>query len=168
MYRTIVARLPDYALQRRAIPHIGASMAAPPGVGSQKKTPAALKRERGPPHRAATSDAAPDRAHHAGCCAAAALPRTSHWIHLAYSASLKPAPGTQKQKIGSNCNFFAIADCRGAPNRDRGPKTRQIDLFGDSFPPCGDARASAIAKKLQKKADFCFCGVNCRNRSRFP
>ncbi len=34
MYRTIVARLPDYALQRRVMPHIGTSMAAPLEIDS--------------------------------------------------------------------------------------------------------------------------------------
>ena len=36
MYRTIVARLPDYALQRRAMPHIGTSMAAPLEIDSRR------------------------------------------------------------------------------------------------------------------------------------
>ena len=156
MYRTIVARLPDYALQRRTIPRIGTSMAAPPGVGSQKKTPAALKRERGPPHRAATSDAAPDRAHHAGCCAAAALPRTSHWIHLAYSASLKPAPGTQKQKIGSNCNFFAIADCRGAPNRGSRSKNAANRPFWRLISTLRGRKSVRNRKKVAKEGRFLF------------
>ena len=159
MYRTIVARLPDYALQRRTIPRIGTSMAAPPGVGSQRKSPRRRHIGRragsGPPRRIPHRSRSP--------------PHTSHWIRLAYSAALKPAPlGPRNRKSAQIATFLRLRSVEELQIADRGPKTRQIDLFGGSFPACGDARASAIAKKLQKKADFCFCGVNCRNRSRFP
>lgn len=157
MYRTIVARLPDYALQRRALPHIGASMAAPPGVGSQKKAPAALRRERGPPHRA-TPDAASQQVRRTRRIGSVSL----------IAPPLSRLPGPRNRKSAQIATFLRLRIVEELQIADRGPKTRQIDLFGGSFPPCGDARASAIAKKLQKKADFCFCGVNCRNRSRFP
>lgn len=57
MYRTIVARLPDYALQRRAMPHIGTSMAAPLEIDSRRgNRPQHSDPHRhtgaGPPHRA--------------------------------------------------------------------------------------------------------------------
>ena len=48
-------------------------------------------------------------------------------IPVPYRACNAPAlvrgipPGTQKQKIGSDCNFFAIRDCRVAPKRGSQP-----------------------------------------------
>lgn len=51
-----------------------------------------------------------------------ALRQQAHTSHSAAPDSLCPAPlwscpESQKQKIGPNCNFFAIADCHKAPNR---------------------------------------------------
>ena len=40
---------------------------------------------------------------------------------LQRSSTGSGSPGTQKQKIGSDCNFFAIADCRVAPKRGSQP-----------------------------------------------
>ena len=145
MYRTIVARLPDYALQRRAIPHIGTSMAAPPGVGSQKKTPAALKRERGPPHRA-TPDAASQQVRRTRRIGSVSL----------IAPPLSRLPGTQKQKIGPNCNFFAIADCRGAPkcgSRSKNATNRPFWRLISSLWGCKSVRNR---KKVAKEGRFLF------------
>lgn len=156
MYRTIVARLPDYALQRRTIPRIGTSMAAPPGVGSQKKAPAALRRERGPPHRA-TPDAVPRQARRAGFRTAAGPRRTRRIGSVSLIAPpLSRPPGTQKQKIGPNCNFFAIANCRGAPkcgSRSKNSTNRPFWRLISSLWGCKSVRNR---KKVAKEGRFLF------------
>lgn len=63
----------------------------------------------------------------------------------------------QKQKIGSGCNFFAIADCRVVPIRRSRLKKCSKQLQNGPFPLCGNGRESVIEKKLQKRQDFCFC-----------
>lgn len=63
----------------------------------------------------------------------------------------------QKQKIGSGCNFFAIADCRVVPKRRSRLKKCSQQLQNGPFPLCGNGRESVIEKKLQKRQDFCFC-----------
>ena len=133
---------------------------------TEREPPAAL----GPasPHRSRPAPSRHSRfTPHVGATAAG-QPRTPHRAHLAYSTALKLSLGPRNKKSAQTATFLRLRIVEERQIADRGPKTRQIDLFGGSFPPCGDARASAIAKKLQKKADFCFCGVNCRNRSRFP
>ena len=64
----------------------------------------------------------------------------------------------QKQKIGPCCNFFAIRDCYGSlqPQADR--KSAGGLLQSGYFPLCRGGGEPLIAKKLQKRSDFCFCG----------
>ena len=69
---------------------------------------------------------------------------------------LKTTSEAQKQIFGPYCNFFAIADCRGAPNRGSQPKNTANRPLNGSSPPCREVRGSAIAKKLQKSPIFCF------------
>ena len=138
----------ESARRRKRPPRSGAS-------GAHPTAPPGCRAAAGPPRRIPHRSRSP--------------PHTSHWIRLAYSAALKPAPWDPETENRPKLQLFLrLRIVEELQIADRGPKTRQIDLFGGSFPACGDARASAIAKKLQKKADFCFCGVNCRNRSRFP
>lgn len=157
MYRTIVARLPDYALQRRAMPHIGTSMAAPPEVDSQKKTPAAIRRQRSP-------------SRHARYCAAAGPPRTPHRAHLAYSTALKLPLGPRNKKSAQTATFLRLAIVPNPPIANRGIKTQAIGRDAAYYHPAATKKEPLIAKKLQKCRDFCFCdgrschnGPNCRN-----
>lgn len=66
-------------------------------------------------------------------------------------------PRAQKQKIGSGCNFFSIADCRVTQKRRSWPKNAVKKLQNGPFSLCGNGRESLIEKKLQKRQDFCFC-----------
>ena len=68
----------------------------------------------------------------------------------------EPAPETQKQNNGPNCNFFAIRNCAWPPIADWDPKMQEICRKKDPFPLCEDGKESVIAKKLQKSRDFCF------------
>ena len=59
-------------------------------------------------------------------------------------------PGAQKQKIGSDCNFFAIRDCRVAPKRDSQPQNAaKTTVFG----PRG-AEKSPQSQKSCKDTEF--------------
>ena len=59
-------------------------------------------------------------------------------------------PGTQKQKIGSDCNFFAIADCRVAPKRGSQPQNAaKTAVFGP-----GGAERSPQSQKSCKDTEF--------------
>ena len=42
-------------------------------------------------------------------------------------------------------------------NANKAAKAQQYSLFGGPFPPFRGRQGSAIAKKLQKERDFCFC-----------
>lgn len=63
----------------------------------------------------------------------------------------------QKQKIGSQCNFFAITDCLEIPNCESSRKNQGNWLYCGPILLFGNGKSSAIAKKLQKCRDFCFC-----------
>ena len=66
------------------------------------------------------------------------------------------APRVQKQKSRHFCNFFAIADCCELPNCGLRRKSAGNRLHDGLFSLCGDGRESVIAKKLQKRLNFCF------------
>lgn len=154
MYRTIVARLPDYALQRRAMPHIGTSMAASLEIDSRRGN----RPQHSDPHR------------HTGAGplhrATAGPPRTPHRTHLAYSTALK-LPLGPRNKIGPDCNFFAISNCSKLSNRESRHKNAGNWPYCGLLPPSGDEKEPLIAKKLQKCRDFCFCdGRSRRNGPR--
>lgn len=70
----------------------------------------------------------------------------------------KAAPRVQKQKSRHFCNFFAIADCCELPNCGLRRKSAGNRLHDGLFSLCGDGRESVIAKKLQKRLNFCFHG----------
>lgn len=144
MYRTIVARLPDYALQRRAMPHIGTSMAAPLEIDSRRgNRPQHSDPHRhtgaGPPHRAIAGPPRtlepPPQAH----------PRTPHRAHLAYSTALK-LPLGPRNKIGPDCNFFAISNCSKLPNRESRHKTQAIGRAAAYYHPAATKKEPLIAK----------------------
>ena len=135
MYRTIVARLPDYALQRRAMPHIGTSMAAPLEIDSRRGN----RPQHSDPHRH-TGAGPPHRA-------TAGSPRT-----------LEPPPQAQ------TATFLRLAIVPNPPIANRGIKTQAIDRAAAYYHPAATKKEPLIAKKLQKCRDFCFCdGRSCRN-----
>ena len=103
MYRTIVARLPDYALQRRAMPHIGTSMAAPLEIDSTARI-------------ARTHIATPEQAR----------PIAPQQAHLAYSTALKLPLGPRNKKSAQTATFLRLAIVPNSPIVNRGIKTQAI------------------------------------------
>lgn len=168
MYRTIVARLPDYALQRRAMPHIGTSMTAPLEIDSRRENrPQHSDPHRhtgaGPPHRATAGSPRtlqpPPQAHPA---------RRIGLISL--TAPPLSCPWGAETKIGPDCNFFAISNCSKLSNRESRHKNAGNWPCCGLLPPSGDEKRAPNRKKVAKCRDFCFCdgrsrrnGPNCRN-----
>lgn len=158
MYRTIVARLPDYALQRRVMPHIGTSMAAPLEIDSRRGN----RPQHSDPHRH-TGASPPHRA-------TAGPPRTPYRAHLAYSTALKLPLGPRNKKSAQTATFLRLAIVPNSPIANRGIKTQAIGRTAAYYHPAATKKEPLIAKKLQKCRDFCFCdgrsrrnGPNCRN-----
>lgn len=161
MYRTIVARLPDYALQRRVMPHIGTSMAASLEIGSTARS---TRTRIATPEQA--RPIAPQQAH----------PRTLEPPPQAHPARrigpislIAPplsCPWGPETKIGPDCNFFAISNCSKLSNRESRHKNAGNWPYCGLLPPSGDEKETLIAKKLQKCRDFCFC--NGRSRRNGP
>ena len=79
-----------------------------------------------------------------------------------------PPPKAQKQKIGSQCNFFAIRDCLETPDCGLRRKNPGNLLHYGSISLFGNGEESAIAKKLQKCRDFCFCSGLIAETRRIP
>ena len=100
--------------------------------------------------------------HHAAQCVVAAHGSRREADHDAKLGPLWPnrhpkaAPRVQKQKSRHFCNFFAIADCCDLPNCGLRRKSAGKLVADGLFSLCGDGRESVIAKKLQKRLDFCF------------
>ena len=155
MYRTIVARLPDYALQRRAMPHIGTSMTARPKSIRGEGTAAAL----GPasPHRSRPAPSRHSRPTPHVATTAAGPPRTPHRAHLAYSTALKLPLGSRNKKSAQTATFLRLAIVPNSPIANRGIKTQAIGRAAAYYHPAATKKEPLIAKKLQKCRDFCFC-----------
>ena len=134
MYRTIVARLPDYALQRRVMPHIGTSMAAPLEIDSRRGN----RPQHSDPHR------------HTGA-------GPPHRAHLAYSTALKLPLGPRNKKSAQTATFLRLAIVPNSPIVNRGIKTQAIGRTAAYYHPAATKKEPLIAKKLQKCRDFCFC-----------
>ena len=145
MYRTIVARLPDYALQRRVMPHIGTSMATPLEIDSRRGN----RPQHSDPHRH-TGAGPPHRA-------TAGPPRTPHRAHLAYSTALKLPLGPRNKKSAQTATFLRLAIVPNSPIANRGIKTQAIGRAAAYCHPAATKKEPLIAKKLQKCRDFCFC-----------
>ena len=142
MYRTIVARLPDYALQRRAMPHIGTSMAAPLEIGSTTRS-------------TRTRIATPEQARRIAPQQARAC--TPHRVHHAYSTALKLSLGPRNKKSAQTATFLRLAIVPNSPIANRGIKTQAIGRTAAYYHPAATKKEPLIAKKLQKCRDFCFC-----------
>lgn len=67
-------------------------------------------------------------------------------------------PEGSKQKIGLFCNFLRLGIVTDPCNRRLGRKSAGGLLQSGCFRLCGGRGESLIAKKLQKRSDFCFCG----------
>lgn len=92
---------------------------------------------------------------------------------VALSGLLQTCPGTPppkapKQKIGSQCNFFAIRDCLEIPDCGLRRKNPGNLLYCGPISLFGNGKEPAIAKKLQKCRDFCFCSGLIAETRRIP
>lgn len=146
MYRTIVARLPDYALQRRAMPHIGTSMAAPLEIDSRRGN----RPEQARP-------IAPQQARPARWSHRRRPTPPPHRAHLAYSTALKLSLGPRNKKSAQTATFLRLAIIPNSPIANRGIKTQAIGRTAAYYHPAATKKEPLIAKKLQKWRDFCFC-----------
>ena len=147
MYRTIVARLPDYALQRRAMPHIGTSMTARPKSIRGEGTARSTRTRIATPEQA--RPIAPQQVHPA------------RWGHRRRRRNKKSA---------QTATFLRLAIVPNSPIANRGIKTQAIGRAAAYYHPAATKKEPLIAKKLQKCRDFCFCdgrsrrnGPNYRN-----
>lgn len=138
MYRTIVARLPDYALQRRVMPHIGTSMAAPLEIGSTTRS-------------TRTRIATPEQARRIAPQQARPARRIGPISLIAPPLSFPWGP-----KIGPDCNFFAISNCSKLSNRESRHKNAGNWPCCGLLPPSGDEKRAPNRKKVAKMPRFLF------------
>ena len=141
MYRTIVARLPDYALQRRAMPHIGTSMAAPLEIGSTTRSTRTRIATPEQARRIAPQQARPAR--RIGPITLTAPPLSCPW-------------GPETKKIGPDCNFFAISNCSKLSNRESRHKNAGNWPYCGLLTPSGDEKRAPNRKKVAKMPRFLF------------
>lgn len=88
-------------------------------------------------------------------------------IHLAPSALLQSCRKSGNKKVIKIATFLRLAIAADVQITDRAPKMKQNDRSVSHFHFTGDEKEPLIAKKLQKRQDFCFRKANYRNRSRF-
>lgn len=74
-------------------------------------------------------------------------------------------PGAQKQKYAQNCNFFAIADCRGASKRGLKPEKAANRTHSGPFPPRRGRKGVRNRKKVAQKSKFLFLRDGSSQRS---
>lgn len=90
------------------------------------------------------------------------------WVRLAPpSALLQSCRKSGNKKVIKIATFLRLAIAADAQITDRAPKMKQNDRPVPHFHFTGDEKEPLIAKKLQKRQDFCFRKANYRNRSRF-
>ena len=68
------------------------------------------------------------------------------------------APRVQSRKSACTATFLRLGIVTDPCNRRLGRKSAGGLLQNGSFRLCGGRGESLIAKKLQKRSDFCFCG----------
>ena len=156
MYRTIVARLPDYALQRRVMPHIGTNMAAPLEIDSRRGS----RPQRSDPHR--HTGAGPPHRATAGPPRTLEPPPQAHPARRIGPISLIAPPlscpwGPRNKKSAQTATFLRLAIVPNSPIANRGIKTQAIGRTAAYYHPAATKKEPLIAKKLQKCRDFCFC-----------
>ena len=90
------------------------------------------------------------------------------WVRLAPpSALLQSCRKSGNKKVIKIATFLRLAIAADVQITDRAPKMKQNDRPVPHFHFTGDEKEPLIAKKLQKRQDFCFRKANYRNRSRF-
>lgn len=130
MYRTIVARLPDYALQRRVMPHIGTSMAAPLEIDSTARI---ARTHIATPEQA--RPIAPQQAHPARWSHRRRPTPHADRAHLAYSTALKLPLGPRNKKSAQTATFLRLAIVPNSPIVNRGIKTQAIGRTAAYYHP---------------------------------
>ena len=89
-------------------------------------------------------------------------------VHLAPPRHCSRAAGSlETKKVIKIATFLRLAIAADVQITDRAPKMKQNDRPVPHFHFTGDEKEPLIAKKLQKRQDFCFHKANYRNRSRF-
>lgn len=83
------------------------------------------------------------------------------------SAPLQSCRKSGNKKVIKIATFLRLAIAAESQITDRAPKMKQNDRSVSHFHFTGDEKEPLIAKKLQKRQDFCFRKANYRNRSRF-
>lgn len=90
------------------------------------------------------------------------------WVRLAPpSALLQSCRKSGNKKVIKIATFLRLAIAADVQITDRAPKMKQNDRSVPHFHFTGEEKEPLIAKKLQKRQDFCFRKANYRNRSRF-
>lgn len=130
-------------------------------------------RKQPPPHPALPYDATAGAPH-------SAVPAPHHAAkpHAAHSTAPGPprppprhcsraAGSLETKKVIKIATFLRLAIAADVQITDRAPKMKQNDRPVPHFHFTGDEKEPLIAKKLQKRQDFCFHKANYRNRSRF-
>lgn len=125
-----------------------------------------------PPHPALPYDATAGAPH-----SAVPAPHHAAKSHAAHSTALGPSrpPSALLQSCRKSGNkkvikiatFLRLAIAADVQITNRAPKMKQNDRSVPHFHFTGDEKEPLIAKKLQKRQDFCFRKANYRNRSRF-
>lgn len=82
------------------------------------------------------------------------------------SALLQSCRKSGNKKVIKIATFLRLAIAAESQITDRAPKMKQNDRSVSHFHFTGDEKEPLIAKKLQKRQDFCFRKANYRNRSR--
>lgn len=125
-----------------------------------------------PPHPALPYDATAGAPH-----SAVPAPHHAAKSHAAHSTALGPSrpPSALLQSCRKSGNkkvikiatFLRLAIAADVQITNRAPKMKQNDRSVPHFHFAGDKKEPLIAKKLQKRQDFCFRKATYRNRSRF-
>ena len=88
--------------------------------------------------------------------AAAKLLTVLRWVRPGQIVIPKLFRESRNKNLDIFATFFAIADCCELPNCGLRRKSAGNRLHDGLFSLCGDGRESVIAKKLQKRLNFCF------------
>ena len=101
------------------------------------------------------------------CCQAPRRSQHRARSALPPSALLQSCWKSGNKKVIKIATFLRLAIAVDVQITDRAPKMKQNDRSVPHFHFAGDKKEPLIAKKLQKRQDFCFRKANYRNRSRF-
>lgn len=89
------------------------------------------------------------------------------WAPRPPSALLQSCRKSGNKKVIKIATFLRLAIAADVQITNRTPKMKQNDRSVPHFHFTGEGKEPLIAKKLQKRQDFCFRKANYRNRSRF-